>query len=388
MNTPVAGSGNDQRFPHRLLRALVSEWRWNDLSALAAESWITLAGASAARLVSAVGATDLQVISCRAVSGDSPQASLTVISRSFAALLNQDSVIETLAEAGLIGGLCIEVFTWPDLAAALVVQFPDDSAASSACDDGIRSTLIPICRQLLSRATDRSVLIPDSGLLEAMAEYAAGAGHEINNPLGSILGQTQLLLKSDSSTERRQTYETIGAQAWRIRDMIGNSMLFARPPRPQKKDLNLVETAQAVVESLRKVAEVSDIKLELNTTSEHITLNADGAQLSTLISQLVRNSMEALRSMDRSGTISINLRDELPHAVGISVVDDGPGIESEDVRRHMFNPFYSGRSAGRGLGFGLCLAWQIVRMHDGLILHETPAAGGTAFHVALPRSAS
>ena len=385
MNTPAADSGNDQPFPHRLLQALVSERSWDDLASLAVESWIRLAGASAALLVSPLGAAELQVISCRAGSGSAPQTTLTVISQSFAALLNRTSVIETLAESGLVVGLSIEVFTWPDLASALVVQFPDVSPASAVGNDSIRSTLIPICRQLLSSAANRSVLIPDSRLLEAMAEYAAGAGHEINNPLGSILGQTQLLLKSDPSAERRQTYEMIGAQAWRIRDMIGNSMLFARPPRPQKTDLNLVETSQAVVQSLRKDAEASGIELELITKSEHIGLTADRAQLGTLMSQLVRNSIEALRGMGRSGTISVSLRDELPRAVEISVIDDGPGIVSEDVRRHMFNPFYSGRSAGRGLGFGLCLAWQIVRMHDGLILHETPAAGGIAFHVALPR---
>ena len=388
MNTPAADSGNDQPFPHRLLQALVSERSWDDLASLAVESWIRLAGASAALLVSPLGAAELQVISCRAGSGSAPQTTLTVISQSFAALLNRTSVIETLAESGLVVGLSIEVFTWPDLASALVVQFPDVSPASAVGNDSIRSTLIPICRQLLSRAANRSVLIPDSRLLEAMAEYAAGAGHEINNPLGSILGQTQLLLKSDPSAERRQTYEMIGAQAWRIRDMIGNSMLFARPPRPQKTDLNLVETSQAVVQSLRKDAEASGIELELITKSEHIGLTADRAQLGTLMSQLVRNSIEALRGMGRSGTISVSLRDELPRAVEISVIDDGPGIVSEDVRRHMFNPFYSGRSAGRGLGFGLCLAWQIVRMHDGLILHETPSTGGTAFHVALPKSAS
>mgnify|MGYP000104587475 CR=1 FL=1 len=385
MQPPPSDRVNDQPFPHRLLQALVSEWPWDDLASLAVESWIRFAGASAALLVSAVGPAEVKAISVRTGSDNSPRTRLTSIPRSFAALLHRDTVIETLAESGLVGGVSVEVILWADLAAVLVVQFPDESSASAADNEEIRSTLIPICRQLLSRAADRSVLIPDSRLLEAMAEYAAGAGHEINNPLGSILGQTQLLLKSDPSTERRQTYETIGAQAWRIRDMIGNSMLFARPPRPQKKALNLVETAQAVLQSLRTVAAAADIRLELNSTTEHIGLTADRAQLCTLISQLVRNSIDALRSIDRSGTITVILRDEPPHAVEISVVDDGPGIVSEDVRRHMFNPFYSGRSAGRGLGFGLCLAWQIVRMHDGLILHETPAAGGTAFHVALPR---
>ncbi len=386
LNTPAADSGNEQPFPHRLLEALVTDGKWDDLAALAVEAWIRLAGACAALLVSPVGPTQLQVVSCRLRSGNGLQAGITRDSGSFATLLDRAAVVQTLAEAGLIGGLNVEVFVWPDLAAALLVQFAEDNRLPAADGEGIRSTLIPISRQLLARATDRAILIPDCRLLEAMAEFAAGAGHEINNPLGTILGQTQMLLRSEASTERRQTYEMIGAQAWRIRDMIGNSMLFARPPRPQKVLLILTEIVQEALLPLSRLAAESNIELQFDRNPEHIELTADRAQLCTVISQLVRNSIEALRSADRSGTISVILRDELSHAVEMTVVDDGPGIVSEDVRRHMFNPFYSGRSAGRGLGFGLCLVWQIVRMHGGLILLETPATGGTAFHIALPKA--
>ena len=69
--------------------------------------------------------------------------------------------------------------------------------------------------------------------LEALAEFAAGAGHEINNPAATIVGRVELLLKGETNPERRQALLTIGAQALRIRDMIGDLMLFARPPRPE-----------------------------------------------------------------------------------------------------------------------------------------------------------
>ena len=66
--------------------------------------------------------------------------------------------------------------------------------------------------------------------LEALAEFAAGAGHEINNPVATIVGRAELLLKGETNPERRQALLTIGAQALRIRDMIGDLMVFARPP--------------------------------------------------------------------------------------------------------------------------------------------------------------
>jgi signal transduction histidine kinase len=215
-----------------------------------------------------------------------------------------------------------------------------------------------------------------------MAEYAAGAGHEINNPLGSIIGQTQLLLKQSQSVEHRQACETIGAQAWRIRDMIGNSMLFARPPLIQKKRLNLVTLLQQILQPLTQTALEDDITIKLASTSDEIMMEADGSQFGTLMGHLVRNSIEAIRSSGSQGTITVTLRDDVAGCVELSVSDDGPGIGADEIRRNLFNPFYSGRAAGRGLGFGLCLAWQIVRLHDGLLLHDVPEQGGTAFHLA------
>ena len=383
MSISTEEQSGDRLFLHRLLDAQVSENGWDDLSSLVVETWIRLGGASAAVLISPNGADEMQIKCCRAVQGQALQFSDISRARPFAILLDQGDIIEAIAETGLIGGLHLMVLPWPDLAVAMILQFPEFVDPAQAA---LQTTLISTCRQLLSRANDRAILLPRGDLLEAMAEFAAGAGHEINNPLGSILGQTQILLKSEPSTERKQAFETIGAQAWRVRDMIGNSMLFARPPQPQKSQINLVEIVQQTLKPFHKSATDADVEIHFATTADVIEVAADRTQLGTLIAQLVRNAIESLRGADQDGNVSVTLRDDLLTTVELSVVDDGPGIVSDEVRRHLFNPFYSGRSAGRGLGFGLCLAWQIVRMHGGLILHETPKNGGAAFHVALPKN--
>ncbi len=372
----------EKPFLHRLLTAQGSELGWDVLSQLAVEAWIRLGGATAAFLLSPASAEELHIDCCRAAEGQVPNFSRVSLAQPFAVLLNQGDIIEAVAETGLIGGLHVQVLPWPDLAAAMIVQFPEVIEPSQ---HALRATLIATCRQLLSRATDRAILLPRADVLEAMAEFAAGAGHEINNPLGSILGQTQILLKIEPSADRRQAFETIGAQAWRIRDMIGNAMLFARPPQPQKQLINLVDVVQQTLQPFDKSAADAGVEIHFATTADEIEILADHSQLSTLISHLVRNAIEAIRGADRDGSVSVTLRDDLPQIVELSVVDNGPGLLSDEVRRHLFSPFFSGRSAGRGLGFGLCLAWQVVRMHGGLILHDTPAEGGAAFHVAIPR---
>ena len=164
--------------------------------------------------------------------------------------------------------------------------------------------------------------------------------------------------------------------------MIGNSMLFARPRIPQKQIFNLVTLLQQTLQPLTQTAALDNIAIKLASTSDEILIEADDSQLGTLLGHLVRNSIDALRSSHTHGTISVTLRDDIAGCVELSVSDDGPGISSAEIRKNLFSPFYSGRSAGRGLGFGLCLAWQIVRLHDGLLLHDSPDRGGTAFHIA------
>ena len=80
-----------------------------------------------------------------------------------------------------------------------------------------------------------------------MAEFAAGAGHEINNPLTVISGRAQLLLREETDPERRHALALISAQAMRVYEMIADMMLFARPPRPELQPVELVELIDELV---------------------------------------------------------------------------------------------------------------------------------------------
>ena len=141
------------------------------------------------------------------------------------------------------------------------------------------------------RVDSHSVSVDDAKL-EALAEFAAGAGHEINNPLATISGRVQLLLRDETDPERRRALATIGGQAYRIRDMIGDLMLFARPPRPEPAGWNLVEVVDTVVESLQET--IAQHRLELTIdAADDVAIWADRTQLEVVISCLLQNSIEA-----------------------------------------------------------------------------------------------
>jgi len=221
---------------------------------------------------------------------------------------------------------------------------------------------------------------PHDGRLEALAEFAAGAGHEINNPLATIIGRAQLLLRDEQDAGRRQALEAIGGQAYRIRDMIGDAMLFARPPVGRCQSLDLSAAVQVVVDAFAETAQARSCPLQ-TVLAEDVLVWADPEQLSVVVSCLLRNALEAIED---GGQICV----ETAQAAGGSrllVSDSGQGLSAEE-REHLFDPFFSGRQAGRGLGFGLSKCWRIVSNHGGWIECESSLDCPTTFTVSWPAS--
>lgn len=221
--------------------------------------------------------------------------------------------------------------------------------------------------------------------LRALAELAAGAGHEINNPVATILGHVQLLLARETDPERRQSLSTIGGQAYRIRDMISDLMLFARPPEPKPQSLDLsVVVAETVAKLKPDLADGCQIKTDIATP---IPIWADRTQLHVVISSLLRNSIEAIGG---KGIIEVRgcvlVREGIAGAL-LEVTDSGPGFNDLE-REHLFDPFFSGRQAGRGLGFGLSKCWRIVTRHGGAIWAEAKPQQGAKLSVFWPAAAS
>jgi len=216
--------------------------------------------------------------------------------------------------------------------------------------------------------------------LEAMAEFAAGAGHEINNPLAIIAGRAQLLLKDETDPERRRELALVNAQVRRAHEMIADMRLFARPPRPELRQVDLAALVDGLLAEIGPQAAERGIALRRSGDPGPLELEADPAQLSVAVHALCRNAMEAI---GRVGRIEVALGGT-EHAVEIRVSDDGPGILPEH-RRHLFDPFYSARQAGRGLGLGLSKCWRIAANHRGRITVASQPGEGAVFTILLPR---
>jgi signal transduction histidine kinase len=231
-------------------------------------------------------------------------------------------------------------------------------------------------------AAPDELLLPDGDMLNALAEFCAGAGHEINNPLATIIGRAELIHRRLSSTastgeilETQRDLRIIAGQAQRIRDMIGDLMLFARPPKPTLENVDLcavcLEAARPFVEEANRL----NVMLRLPPGGRTLHVLADRVQLSVVVSELIRNALDGVA---RGGQVAVRIeaRDAEGAYASLLVEDDGRGLTSHD-QQHLFNPFYSGRDAGRGLGFGLCKCWRILEQHGGRISILPRVPGGT-----------
>jgi signal transduction histidine kinase len=215
--------------------------------------------------------------------------------------------------------------------------------------------------------------------LAAMAEFAAGAGHEINNPLAIIAGRAQLCLRDETDPERRRELALINAQVKRAYEMLADMWLFARPPRPELKTVELASLLDRLIAELAAVGAERQTSLTRSGENGPLEIEADPAQLQVAVGALVTNAFEALAG---GGHVVVDLC-RLGDCAAIVVSDDGPGILPEH-RPHIFDPFYSARQAGRGLGLGLSKCWRIVGMHHGRMEVHSGPGQGARFTIALP----
>ncbi|HEX4590742.1 MAG TPA: HAMP domain-containing sensor histidine kinase, partial [Gemmataceae bacterium] len=223
--------------------------------------------------------------------------------------------------------------------------------------------------------------------LSALAEFAAGAGHEINNPLAVISGQAQYLLGLEADPDRQRSLRTIVQQTQRIHQILTDLMQFAKPAKPQKRAVDVRDLAHEASVSQADLAAQRQVRVELLTPDEPCVTHGDPKQLLAALGGLLRNAIEAAPV---SGWARLRIEiDGEPGRLGgpwlrLVVEDSGPG-PADTQTEHLFDPFFSGRPAGRGRGLGLSTAWRLVRENGGDVSYELIPSGPTRFVITLPR---
>jgi signal transduction histidine kinase len=216
--------------------------------------------------------------------------------------------------------------------------------------------------------------------LVSLGQLAAGAAHEINNPLTAILGYSDLLADDDSLPERtRSTATKIREQARRTKSLVQNLLSFARqvPTERTLLDINTVVTNAVQLRALDLHSGGSAIELQLESVLPGV--RGDNNQLMQVFFNIISNALDAMTEKEGGKLTIRTLRDR--GNVVLLFSDTGPGIREP---HRVFDPFYTTKPVGKGTGLGLSICYGIVQEHGGKIFCYNSQTGGAVFRVELP----
>jgi len=215
--------------------------------------------------------------------------------------------------------------------------------------------------------------------LAAIGQLVAGVAHELNNPLTSIVGYTELISDDVPAGPARQKLDKMLREAQRMKRIIENLLRFARQNSLAKKSANLETLLQDVLALREYHLRNHDIEVEVQIEPElpHVALDED--QFKQILLNLLNNSVDAMEGNMRK-RIRIDAR-RSGSRVTLQFDDNGPGFS--DVNR-VFDPFYTTKPVGKGTGLGLSICYGIVKEHGGDIHAENLAPEGARVVLDLP----
>ena len=216
--------------------------------------------------------------------------------------------------------------------------------------------------------------------LSSLGQLAAGAAHEINNPLTAILGYSDLLLGDAAlATRPRGLADKIRAQALRTKSLVTSLLSFARQVPAEKVLLDLNPILSSAVQLRSLDLRDKNVKIDLEVESVLPGVRGDPNQLLQVFFNIISNSVDAMEEIG-GGTLTVRTAREGANAV-IEFSDTGPGIREPG---RVFDPFYTTKPVGKGTGLGLSICYGIVQEHGGQISGYNRSEGGATFRVELP----
>ena len=219
--------------------------------------------------------------------------------------------------------------------------------------------------------------------LASMGQLSAGVAHELNNPLGTILIYSHMLLRQiQQDNPTRDDLDMIVSEATRCKKIVRSLLDFARESRVSKSPTDPAPLARGMELVMASRAQSEQVQLVVEVEGGLPVMNIDGDQITQMLINLVGNAIDACGGNGGIVRTRVWLRKE-DNQVVFEVSDSGSGIAPEHQDK-LFTPFFTTKELGKGTGLGLAIAYGIVKMHSGDIRAESKLGEGTTFTVSIP----
>ena len=244
-------------------------------------------------------------------------------------------------------------------------------------------------REQLEQTVDRlkttQAQLIQSEKLSGIGEFVAGVAHELNNPLTSVMGFSELLAKADADPQHKRFLEMINKSAQRCHKIVQSLLSFARRRAPERKLSSINELVESAVEFLQYQLRTSNIEVSTRLDPHLPKAMVDPHQIQQVFLNIINNARQAIEGHQPKGFIQIRT-ETCGDLVRISFQDNGPGIEERNLSR-VFDPFFTTKEVGKGTGLGLSLCYGMVKEHGGAITVRSRPGEGATFVIDLPLAA-
>ena len=244
-------------------------------------------------------------------------------------------------------------------------------------------------REQLEQTVDRlkttQAQLIQSEKLSGIGEFVAGVAHELNNPLTSVMGFSELLAKADADPQHKRFLEMINKSAQRCHKIVQSLLSFARRRAPERKLSSINELVESAVEFLQYQLRTSNIEVSTRLDPYLPKAMVDPHQIQQVFLNIINNARQAIEGHQPKGFIQIRT-ETCGDLVRISFQDNGPGIEERNLSR-VFDPFFTTKEVGKGTGLGLSLCYGMVKEHGGAITVRSRPGEGATFVIDLPLAA-
>ncbi len=218
--------------------------------------------------------------------------------------------------------------------------------------------------------------------LASIGEMMSGVAHELNNPLTSIIGLSELLMQQDIPDDAKEDVEVIFSEAQRAAEIVKKLLTFARKHEPVRQLTQINKVIQDVLTLRAYVHKVNNIQVNTRLDPALPETTVDYFQMQQVFLNIILNAETAMIESHNKGTLTIITR-RTDNTISVVFADDGPGIAKEDLPR-IFDPFFTTKEVGKGTGLGLSICYGIVAAHGGKIYAQSELGNGATFVVELP----
>ena len=219
--------------------------------------------------------------------------------------------------------------------------------------------------------------------LAGLAEMAAGAAHELNNPLAVISGRAQLLQSVETDEDKKQMLNQIQQRTAEISKIVSDLLNFARPAAPDKRAVSVAELLSSAIEKTKSLTGTDAVEIEIAGDEKDAAVYVDPHQVSQSVAFILANALQSYKG--ENGPVWIECSPSpVANAVWLAIRDRGCGMDAK-VLANACQPFYSGSPAGRRRGMGLARAQRMLLLNGGDLKLASEADTGTTVTVTLPK---